>query len=1404
MAIQAQLFDGTILEFPDDTERSIIDSTVKKLTLERQPKEKESALRQAADIPLKFTEGVVSGVRMLSDAFGADNSISKSLRGVEDYVGSLLSAQAKDDQKEIARIMKEAEDKGVLDQIKAGFSALAVAPIDLMAQVFGTAIPTLAGGLAGAGLRVGARALTGAALNVGAKTTGALTGATMGAGAGKSSIYDAVTEELGKENLPKELIEQAATKAQEYGGKNLDLILANTLLGGTAGTTGLEKALIPSLSKRISEKVAQRGVLTRAAATAIPEGGIEFLQGGTEQVSQNVALQREGYDVPTMRGFYSAGTMEGLAGAGVGAVAGAMRRQTATEPPAGEQIAPPVQDVTPVQEPFTPTVIPQAYSTQEGIDRATGVNAEPAYTQADLLTPGVEGVREQAQQLVAQRDLDEQRQADIATKIAANPNLNPDGFTVGTGRAPTTESDRIAAQQAAFARADQEQGFTDQRQPLPVSPSQAVPYTAPAPVSAEERRNLVDAQSEQLAQAQNEPFAFDRRRLEASASTVGGTGQVRGTPRAVMLDPNPMVPRAARQRLAVLKEDLAANGEDPASLAIVPHPTMGGRFAIEQRTMEQPYVAPPIETPVVSQAEVQQRLEQAFQSGQDQIAQQPEKARQQKISQALANIEERGGVASPAEAKLLQDENYQSFQYEYDLPAKLANIDKYDQSHGSAFDRGGADAFYGRESSPHKGGTVVNGKRIPKRKKLTTEEREAYDVGYQRTQFLNNRKKERPLPYTSIDNGLAPQQTVDERLSAATGVELLRTPRETVRGEDTARTAEFNAEQDRRRQLELAQKNRETGNLVQATNEAPIPPQPKAVMEAFATPAPFRTANQVATINQARARLNPSDLSVLEMAGQDPASMKNAVERIQKEHDAKYSLTDVVSTPEAKAMADEVRKKLLPVLKRFGLEKMGLRLVESISNGAEGMYFKSVITLALNNDNPMGVMRHEVIHALKELGAFTNGEWKVLSDMAKKKWINQFYSPETQAAYKAQYEKDGDTTQTFDEYMAEEAIAQAFRFYTETKPPSGMIANLMRRLNNVFTAIREFFMGNGVTNAEQLFLAKRIFSDIESGRMTAGRAGVGKEGAPKFSKSNQPIKVNPLKSYVDKGEAASRVQRKVDRAANLGAPNNERQVFTSDVDTGDYAQPYFPVGKITLDDWTKRVQSLMTPEEIKDARIWYKQLHDAFTPLFGEDASKYALAWLLSQQRASPTKGLSDVLRASDLVAGKQKLVTAGLNEQALVDVLSGKVPSSGIGAKLMDFVDSELGLTNRTWMGGDVKGRQPAAIDVWAQRDVGFIDDTVLEFIRKKFGDDAASLLAVDKTRSGEAQYEYGIDFYNDLVNQFNQNKFMGGKWEAREIQAIGWVTMQRAMGIQAEFVRDIIGGNTRRVSIGLAPGEG
>ena len=107
--------------------------------------QEQSIFRQVADVPLKVATGVTQGVRMVTDMLGATNPISQSLRGVEDYIGALYSAQSKQDAKEIARIMKDAEDKGVADQVLAGVKAFSVAPIDTLTQVFGNAAPAIAG-----------------------------------------------------------------------------------------------------------------------------------------------------------------------------------------------------------------------------------------------------------------------------------------------------------------------------------------------------------------------------------------------------------------------------------------------------------------------------------------------------------------------------------------------------------------------------------------------------------------------------------------------------------------------------------------------------------------------------------------------------------------------------------------------------------------------------------------------------------------------------------------------------------------------------------------------------------------------------------------------------------------------------------------------------------------------------------------------------------------------------------------------------------------------------------------------------------------------------------------------------------------------------------------------------------
>jgi hypothetical protein len=276
-----------------------------------------------ADVPLKFAEGATAGVRFLADVLGANNELSQSLKGIEEDIGSLLSAGSKNDSQEIARIMKEAEDKGTADQVRAALKAFSVAPVDLLSNALGTAAPAI---IASVGT-----AVLGAPASVGVGILTAV-GSVQGAGIIKSAIYEGTKKALLEADppVPEEEAERRAQLAQEYGGENLDLILIGTGLGGVASRFGIDKALAGPIAKRILGDALMKGSTTKGAlkegflkkygSAALIEGVPEAAQGGFEQYAENVALQREGFtDVPSARGVAGAATLEGVAGAGLGA-----------------------------------------------------------------------------------------------------------------------------------------------------------------------------------------------------------------------------------------------------------------------------------------------------------------------------------------------------------------------------------------------------------------------------------------------------------------------------------------------------------------------------------------------------------------------------------------------------------------------------------------------------------------------------------------------------------------------------------------------------------------------------------------------------------------------------------------------------------------------------------------------------------------------------------------------------------------------------------------------------------------------------------------------------------------------------------------------------------------------------
>jgi hypothetical protein len=77
---------------------------------------------------------------------------------------------------------------------------------------------------------------------------------------------------------------------------------------------------------------------------------------------------------------------------------------------------------------------------------------------------------------------------------------------------------------------------------------------------------------------------------------------------------------------------------------------------------------------------------------------------------------------------------------EPDMNYKEAQVatEMFDKSHGSFFDRGSADSYYGRPRNPHRGG--VGGLSGPRIEAKTEVEIEAYHAGYDYNEEFGDRK----------------------------------------------------------------------------------------------------------------------------------------------------------------------------------------------------------------------------------------------------------------------------------------------------------------------------------------------------------------------------------------------------------------------------------------------------------------------------------------------------------------------------------------------------------------------------------------------------------------------------------------------------------------------------------------
>lgn len=293
------------------------------------PKEEENLLEKvpvvggllagAADIPLNVVSGLASTGKSFTDVFGAENMASNALETVARYAESLTSAQSREDEKTAAAIRKEAEGKGIWEEVKAAARSFAVNPIDTLANVTGSALPFAAAAASGAGIPV----------------IGAL-GAASGVGTVKGSISDAVYARAKEAGASEEQAKAMAEEAQAYGGENLDQVALGGTLGAIASATGFDKVLGRAIAKRAIEDVvegavekeATRGLVRRVATGAGAEALPEAAQAGQERFAQNLAEQRAGYETDLMAGVAGQAAFEGLAGGVLGGIGGVPGQST--------------------------------------------------------------------------------------------------------------------------------------------------------------------------------------------------------------------------------------------------------------------------------------------------------------------------------------------------------------------------------------------------------------------------------------------------------------------------------------------------------------------------------------------------------------------------------------------------------------------------------------------------------------------------------------------------------------------------------------------------------------------------------------------------------------------------------------------------------------------------------------------------------------------------------------------------------------------------------------------------------------------------------------------------------------------------------------------------------------------
>jgi hypothetical protein len=170
-------------------------------------------------------------------------------------------------------------------------------------------------------------------------------------------------------------------------------------------------------------------------------------------------------------------------------------------------------------------------------------------------------------------------------------------------------------------------------------------------------------------------------------------------------------------------------------------------------------------------------------------------------------------------------------------------------------------------------------------------------------------------------------------------------------------------------------------------------------------------------------------------------------------------------TPEMQQRVQAVTSRLRGVLDQMGLQSIGLNVSNKLTdmvNGKitpiDGMYLDRVIHASLSSSRGvLPTFGHETVHAMRELGMFSDKEWDILTRKAKSEWLKEYATEERYAHLSP-------------EEQIEEAIADAFGYWMAGEyKPTGVVRGLLNRIKLFLESLGSTLRGQGFDNTEKVF-----------------------------------------------------------------------------------------------------------------------------------------------------------------------------------------------------------------------------------------------------------------------------------------------------------------------------------------------